>query len=574
MGDREQWVELKKGADFHRIAEKFGIDPVVARVIRNRDIIGDEAIDEYLNGGIERLKDPFLMKDMDQAVRILKEKIRSGKKIRVIGDYDIDGIMASYILKRGLTELGADADIRIPNRVLDGYGINENLIRVAHGDGIDTIITCDNGISACEQVRLAKTLGMTVVVTDHHEVTEIPEADAVVDPRRPDDLYPNKNLCGAAVAWKLILAMGGDPELDMLQYAAFATVGDIMELTGENRILVKEGLKRLRNTENPGLRALAEVCGISISSLSAYHIGFVLGPCLNASGRLDTAMRASALLEAPGEAAARPIAEELRSLNESRKNMTEYGVRDALKLIETDRLTEDRILVIFLPEAHESIAGIIAGRVRESTGRPAFVLTRTDDGVKGSGRSTEEYSMFEELVKVRDLLLKFGGHPMAAGLSLKEENIPELRARLNRNCTLTKEQLRPKIRVDMELPVHMLTEELIGQLGLLEPFGKGNEKPLFGQRHVFCEHPRMFGVRHNLLKTRVRTITSPIEKAPVGPGPRIGVTGAYVDAIAFRDVDELEKRIQDNPDLMIAYQPEINEYMGSRRIQIVITHFQ
>ncbi len=570
----EKWTVLAKRADFNGIAQKFHIDPVIARVIRNRDIVGDDAIEQYLHGGPECLLDPYGLKGMEKAVRILREKVDSGKKIRIIGDYDIDGIMSSYILKRGLTEMGANVDVKIPNRMTDGYGVNENMIRTAATDGVDTILTCDNGIAAIEPVRLAKSLGMTVIITDHHEVLEIPAADAVVDPKQEDDTYANKAICGAGVAWKLILAMGGDPDYDLMQYAAFATVGDIVDLTGENRIIVREGLKRLRHTDNLGIRALAEAQNLNLSALTAYHIGFVLGPCLNASGRLDTAMHASELLESSNEAMARKNAEELKSLNDSRKSMTEIGVEQAIAAIEENGYASDPVLVVYLPGVHESIAGIIAGRIRERYGHPTFVLTNAEDGVKGSGRSIEEYSMFDELVQVRDLLTKFGGHPMAAGLSLPRENVDEFRRRLNENCTLTEQDLVNKVRIDVPMPISYVTEDLIHQLSLLEPYGKANEKPVFAQRHVYFEHPRLFGAKHNLLKCRIRSMTQPGDSEPDRLGFQAAVEGPAYDAVCFRNAEALYRRILKNPDVSIVYEPQINDYMGRRRVQIVITHFQ
>lgn len=570
----EKWTVFAKKDDFVRTGQKFGIDPVIARIIRNRDIIGDEAIDEYLNGGLERLRDPFSLKDMDRAAAILKEKIALGKKIRIIGDYDIDGIMASYILKRGIDELGGNADIRVPNRISDGYGINESMIDEAARCGIDTILTCDNGIAALMPVKKAKELGLTVVITDHHEVLSVPEAEAVVDPKRPDDSSENKNLCGASVAWKLIRALGGDADYDLLQYAAFATIGDIMELTGENRIIVKEGIRRLRDTKNIGLRALAEECSVNINTLNTYHIGFLLGPCLNASGRLDTAERALKLLESDNEMTAKEHAAELRALNESRKAMTETGVREAEEAIIKEDLMRDHVLVVFLPDVHESIAGIIAGRIREKYNRPVFILTRGESCVKGSGRSIEAYSMFEELVRAGDLLLKYGGHPMAAGLSLEEENIEKLRKRLNENETLKEEDLVSKVRIDVPMPVSYVTEELIAQLELLEPFGKGNEKPVFADRNVFCEHTRIFGAKRNLLKTRIRSLAVPGDSDPERPGFQAALRGPEFDAISFRDPDVLAERISENPELQIVYEPQINEYMGQRRIQILIHHYR
>lgn len=570
----EKWVLMAKRADFNAIAAKFNIDPVVARVIRNRDIVGDDAIHEYLYGGLECIRDPFLLKDMDKAASIIREKIRAGAKIRVIGDYDIDGIMSSYILRRGLTELGADVDVRIPDRMTDGYGINERMVDEAHFDGIDTIVTCDNGIAAEGPAQLARSLGMTMVITDHHEVLSMPEADAVVDPKRPDDTSGYPHLCGASVAWKLVRALGGDRDYDLIQYAAFATIGDIVDLTGENRVIVKEGLKRLRKTDNRGLRALAEATTIDLSELSSWHIGFVLGPCLNASGRLSSAMRGLELLESPNDRAAQILAEELRELNETRKAMTEAGVRMAEETIAAEHMESDRVLVVFLGDIHESVAGIIAGRIRESYMRPTIILTRSKDMVKGSGRSTESYSMFEELAKVRDILVRFGGHPMAAGLSLYEENIDELRRRLNEACTLTEEDMVEKIRIDVPMPVSYVTEALVEQLSLLEPFGKGNEKPVFAEKHAYLEHPRIFGAAHRVLKARVRSMRRGGDADPERMGFQADLVGPQYDAVYFRDVDALGRRIEENPDISIVYDPEINNYMGQRRVQIVISHFQ
>ena len=554
----EKWVVTAKRADFNDIGRRFNIDPVIARCIRNRDIVGDEAIREYLYGDLTYLHDPMLLLNMDKAVRILRKKIADGARIRIIGDYDIDGIMSSYILKRGLTELGANVDVKIPNRVTDGYGINESLIREAYKDGTDTIVTCDNGISAGPQIKVAKELGMTVIVTDHHEVLSVPEAaDAVIDAKQEGDTYPYKEMCGAGVAWKLILAMGGDPGYDLLPYVAFATVGDIVDLTGENRILVKEGIARLHSVDNPGLRALARECRIELSKIDTYHIGFILGPCLNASGRLDTAMRACALLEERDEAEAGRLARELKDLNDSRKAMTEEGVALACDRVEAEGIVNDKVFVIFLPEVHESLAGIVAGRVRERYNHPVFVLTRGEEGVKGSGRSIESYPMFDALVGVSHLLTKFGGHPMAAGLSLPEENIGLLRRELNEQCTLTEEDFVEKVKIDVPMPVSYVTENLIEQLSLLEPFGKANPKPAFAEKGVVCAYPRIFGANKNVVKARILT--------PSGrPGP---------DLISFRDAEELKTAIDEKGTLSIVYYPQINDYMGIRTIQIAVTRF-
>ena len=571
---KEKWILMTKKADFYGIAERFGIDPVIARVIRNRDITGDEAIHEYLYGGLEKLKDPLVLKDMDRASELLKQKIEEKKKIRIIGDYDVDGIMSSFILKSGILEAGGDADIRIPNRVYDGYGLNCSMIESAKCDGVDTIVTCDNGVSAGEAVSLAKSYGMTVIVTDHHEVSQLPPADAVVDPKREDDFSDSGILCGASVAWKLVRAIGGDAQYELLQYAAFATVCDIVDLKGENRIIVREGLRRLRTSDNTGLQSLSEVCSVSLPAVNTYQLGFLLGPCLNASGRLDSAMKALSLLESRNQGTAMQIAEELKALNDSRKSMTEAGVNHAIEMIEAEGYTKDRVMVLFLPDLHESIAGIIAGRLREKYSRPVFVLTRAENAVKGSGRSIPRYSMYEELTKVSSLLVKFGGHPMAAGLSLCEENIPILRKQLNENTDLTGTDLIPEVKIDVPMPVSYVTESLIGQLELLEPCGKGNEKPLFAQKHVFCDHVRLLGARHQILKMRIRSLAVPGDADPDRPGFQPIPEGPEFDAISFRNVDDLAERIAASPELSIVYEPQINEYMGQRRIQILIHHYE
>ena len=540
----EKWYMSAKRADFQAISKKFGIDPVIARVMRNRGIVGDEAIRMYLYGDLSDLNDPFLFKDMDKAVKIIREKIRERQYIRVIGDYDIDGIMSSYILRRGLTELGGYVDIKIPDRVTDGYGINEKLIREAKADGVDTIITCDNGISAGRQIALGKELGMTMIVTDHHEVLELPEAcDCVIDAKQKDCPYPYKELCGAGVAWKLILALGGDPEYKMLPYAAFATVGDIVDLTGENRILVKEGLARMKDADSLGFRKLAAECGVDLRTMDAYHIGFVMGPCLNASGRLDTA-------------------HELKELNDSRKSLTEIGVEQAVAFVEESGMAKDKIFVIYQPELHESLAGIVAGRIRERYAHPVFVLTRGEEGIKGSGRSVEAYHMFEGLCGVKDLLTKFGEHPMAAGLTLPEENIEAFRNRLNEQCTLSDEEFCEKIVVDVPMPVGYVTEELVSELSLLAPFGKANEKPVFAEKNAVITSPRIVGRNRNVLKARV---TSSTESGYGVQGP--------VEMVSFHDTEALMERISRDPRMTIAYYPRINEYLGRKTLQIVVSHW-
>lgn len=570
----EKWMVLAKRADFNAIAQHFHIDPVIARVIRNRDIVGDEAIEQYLHGGLELLEDPYHLSGMEKAVRILRDKIDEKKKIRIIGDYDIDGIMASYILKRGLTRLGADVDIRIPDRVRDGYGINDDMVREASTDGVNTILTCDNGIAAVHQTDLAHMLGMTMIITDHHEVLEVPGADAVVDPSQPDDVYQNKNLCGAGVAWKLLKAMGADPDNELMPYVAFATVGDIVDLVGENRVIVKEGLKMLRKTDNLGLKALAEVQNVDLEKLSTYHIGFILGPCLNACGRLSTADRAVSLLEASSETMAKKQAEEIKALNDRRKEMTQEGVERAVAEIEKNGYARDRVMVVYVPSVHESVAGIIAGRIREKYGHPTFILTDGAECIKGSGRSIEAYSMFGELTKVRDCLLKYGGHPMAAGLSIAADRVDEFRERINEVCTLTDDDLVQRVRIDVPMPISYVNEELIQEIAMLEPFGKGNERPVFAQKHVYFEHPRLFGAEHNLLKCRVRSMILGGDAEPNRPGFQAMVEGPSFDAVCFKDAEKLYHRILKKPDLSIIYEPQINEYMGRRRVQIVIRRFQ
>ena len=570
----ENWVRLRKGADFQHISEKFHISPRVASLIRNRDVIGDDAIEKYLNGTIADLYDGMLMKDMDKAVAVLGEKIKENAKIRIIGDYDIDGIQSTYILLEGFRMLGADVDSDIPDRMKDGYGLNRNLIDRALEADVDTIITCDNGIAAAEEIAYAKSMGMTVVVTDHHEVpyTEIggerryilPEADAVVDPKQEDCTYPFKGLCGAAVAYKLVEAlmeaMGKDAEdADyLMENVAIATIGDVMDLVDENRIFVKQGLDMLKRTENLGLKALMECTGVNVDKLSPYHIGFVIGPCMNASGRLDTAKRALELLEAKKVAEADLLAGDLKALNESRRDMTDRVVDEAMAKVEQTDIRGDKVLVIYLPDCHESLAGLVAGRVRENYYRPGFVLTDSEDGVKGSGRSIESYSMYEELTGCGDLLTKFGGHPMAAGLSLDKENVEKFKRRLNDQCTLSEEELTEKVVIDMELPFAAITEHFIEELEYMEPFGKGNTKPVFAARGVVMQHVKIIGKNKNVAKATA-----------------IDAAGNRMEAICFHDAQEFAERCErDNGKMSITFYPGIKEFRGDRQIQIVITHYR
>lgn len=569
----ERWVVAMKKADFYGIGEKYHISPILARLIRNRDIIGDEDIDFYLNGTIADLYDGMLMRDMDRAVEILSEKIRDEKPIRVIGDYDIDGVNATYILQEGLSGLGADVDTDIPDRIRDGYGLNKMLIDRAIDDGIDTIITCDNGIAAAEEIEYGKKNGLTIIVTDHHEVPYVemngekeyilPQADAVVDPHRADCGYPFKGLCGAGVAYKLVEAlynvMQKDPEdMDyLMENVAIATVGDVMDLVGENRIFVKQGLEMLKRTQNQGLKALIECTGIDAQRLNTYHIGFVLGPCINAGGRLDTAKRALELLNVRTRRDAVMLAEDLKALNDSRKEMTERGVAEAVHQIETTSLKEDRVLVVYLPDCHESIAGIIAGRIKERYYRPVFVLTKADEGVKGSGRSIESYDMFAQMCRCRELFTKFGGHKLAAGLSLEEGNVQRFRETINALCDLTEQDMQMKVSIDMQLPFPYITEQLIGELELLEPFGKGNQKPLFAEKNLRVISPRIIGKNRNVLKCRLED-----------------ADGNQMEAVYFGDVEDCLKAMEEKPVMSFTYHPSVNEYMGRRSLQVTIVNYQ
>ncbi len=569
----EKWFLTMKKADFNGIAGKYHISPILARLIRNRDVVEDGEIDRYLNGTLAELYDGMQMKDMDRAVEILMEKIREGVPIRVIGDYDIDGVNATYILQEGLSKLGAKVDTDIPDRIRDGFGLNKMLVDKALEDGIDTIITCDNGIAAFDEISYGKEQGLTVIVTDHHEIPylendgarqyQMPPADAVVDPHRPDCEYPFKGLCGAAVAYKLVEALYQMMEEDkgkisrLMENVAIATVGDVMDLCGENRIFVKQGLEMLKSTQNAGLKALIECTGVPVERLNAYHIGFVLGPCINASGRLDTAKRALALLNAKDAGEASRLAGDLKALNDSRKDMTEKGVEQAVEMIESTSLKEDKVLVLYLPDCHESIAGIIAGRIRERYYRPVFVLTSAEDGVKGSGRSIESYHMFEEMSRCRELFTKFGGHKLAAGLSLKVENVEPFRKTINELTNLREEDLVEKVSIDMQLPLAYLSESLIQELELLEPFGKGNQKPLFVEKNLRVISPRIVGRNQNVLKFQVED-----------------TRGLRMDAVYFGDVRACMEYMRHKKQMAFTYYPSVNEYMGRRSVQITVVHYR
>ena len=573
----EKWFVAMKKADFNGIAEKYQISPIIARLMRNRDVIGDEAIDFYLNGTVEDLYDGLLMKDMDRAVDILKEKIEEGKKIRVIGDYDIDGVNATYILQQGLAGLGADVDTDIPDRIKDGYGLNQMLIDRALEDDVDTIITCDNGIAAMSEIAYGKENGMTIVVTDHHEVPYLeengekkyllPPADAVVDPHRADCEYPFKGLCGAAVAYKLVEVLyrvSGKSEQEvehlqerLMENVAIATIGDVMDLVGENRVFVKKGLELLKTTKNEGLHALMQCTGVDTANLNTYHIGFVIGPCINAGGRLDTAKRALELLNASNRREAVTLAADLKELNDSRKEMTEEGVEEAVRQIESSSWKDDQVLVVYLPECHESIAGIIAGRIKERYYRPTFVLTKGETGVKGSGRSIEAYDMFAEMSRCRELFTKFGGHKLAAGLSLEEEKVEVFRKRINELADLTEEDLQMKVSIDMRLPFPYINEELIHELKILEPFGKGNGKPLFAESKLRVIRPRIFGKNRNVLKCRLED-----------------QQGNQMEAVYFGEVEDCLRQMEKKQIMSFTYYPSINEYMGRRTIQLTIVNYQ
>lgn len=584
----EKWFVINKGADFAGIAKRFGISPVTARLIRNREVMGDEAIARYLKGGIGELYDPHLLLDSDRLTDILVQKISEQKKIRVIGDYDIDGVMSTYILYKGITRCGGSVDFQIPDRMKDGYGINDHLIEQADEAGIDTIITCDNGIAAIGEIAHAKSLGMTVLVTDHHEIPyteergerhyKRSEADAIVNPKQMECTYPYKNLCGAAVAWKVIQILyekcdiAVEESYDFLENVAFATVGDVMDLTDENRILVREGLKRIHTTMNPGMRALILQNKLEPEQISSYHFGFVLGPCINASGRLETAKIALNLFLQEDVKKASEIAAELVDLNAQRKDMTAEGVELAMQQVEEGN-TGEKVLVVYLPDVHESLAGIIAGRIREACHKPTFVLTKSEDGVKGSGRSIEAYSMYEELCKCQELFTKFGGHPMAAGLSLPEANVEIFREKINACCGLTEEDFIPKIKIDIPMPVDYPDIPLVNELLLLEPFGKANVKPQFADKNLGIDRAVVVGKNQNVLKLTLKT-----------------ERGKSISAVYFGDVEEFreyygrkygENEVQqaflgrtNEIRMSVVYYPEINRYQGNESIQIVIKNYQ
>lgn len=568
---RTQWLIQAKKADFNAIGAAFGISPVTARLIRNRDVVGMDAVYQYLNGTVEDLYEPMLLPDMGRCLEVLQRKIEEKKRIRIVGDYDIDGICSTYLLYRALTRAGAMADYEIPDRIRDGYGINESIIRAAAADGIDTILTCDNGIAALDQARLAGELGMTMLITDHHDIRKdeeendlLPQAAAVVNPKRQDSRYPYPEICGAMVAYKLVLGLYrifGIPEkewLDMMEFAAIATVGDVMKLQDENRIVVKEGLRRIGCTRNLGLRKLIEKNNLDPDRITAYQIGFVIGPCLNASGRLETAKLALSMLLSEDEAEAESMADHLKELNDVRKDMTAKGVEEASSLVESS-FADDWVLVVYLPDCHESLAGIVAGRLRERYHKPSIVLTPGEEAVKGSGRSIEGYHMFQALTEADDLLLKYGGHPMAAGLSLPEENIEAFRRRLNERArqTMTEKDFVEKIWIDVAMPFEYISEPFIRELALLEPFGQGNERPQFAQRRLKLRSARVAGKNRNVVMLSLAS-----------------ESGCVMEARWFGEGDRFMEEMGTSRVMDVVYYPEINVYNGRKSIQMVIRHYR
>ena len=585
----EKWIEIRKGGYFMEMAKKYGIDPLIARIIRNRDIIDEKEITEYLYGGKEALHNPHLLKDVDKAAGIIAEGIAEKKAMRIIGDYDIDGVNATYILLDGIRRCGGNVDAAIPDRMKDGYGINEHLIEQALSDGKELLITCDNGIAAINEINFAKEKGMTVVVTDHHEIpyhnTEQGKeflrsnADAIVNPKQADCPYPCKGICGAVVAWKLVQVLYERMDIPVeeadifIENAGFATVGDVMDLTGENRILVKLGLKALEHTKNPGMKALIAKNKLSDKPLSAYHIGFVLGPCINASGRLDTAKRSLELLLERDEVKASALAGELVELNESRKYMTQQETQKALEQIEKEGREKDKVLVVYLPECHESLAGIIAGRIREAYQRPVFVLTRGEEGVKGSGRSIEAYSMFDKMTEVAELFTKYGGHPMAAGLSMREEDIDKLREQLNQKAELSEEDMAEVVRLDAVLPMSYFTVDTIRQLSVLEPCGKSNTKPVFADRNIKVTRASIVGVNRNVLKLHLLD-----SKGNPVAGVYFGEVEKFLTFLSEKfgseEVDAAMHGKENSIQFAAVYEPAVDTYSGRESVQAIIRRFR
>ncbi|NMB07808.1 MAG: single-stranded-DNA-specific exonuclease RecJ [Tissierellia bacterium] len=587
----EKWFVKNIKADLDLLSKQIGVNKLLCKLMVNRKLKGLNQMDSFINPSLDKLHNPFLMADMDLGVKIILNSINNNEKIRISGDYDQDGNSAILTLYNGLSKINANVDYVIPHRIKDGYGINERIVREAKEDNVDLIITCDNGIAAFEPIKLAKELGIKVIVTDHHDLSYIeangekkyllPEADAVINPKRWDCKYPFDELCGAGVAFKLIQGIYMEKNIDMeeayklLEFVAMGTVCDVVDLIDENRIIVKEGLERINNTTNIGLKALIKATGLENKTINTYSLGFILGPCINASGRLDNAEIAVELFLTKDYNKAEIYANKLHSLNEERKHMTENGFNKVVDKIQRSNIKEDHVLVVYEPSVHESIAGIIAGRVKDRYYRPTFVLTKSKDEnkIKGSGRSIEEYNMFEEVTKTKDLLLAFGGHPMAAGLSLSIDNLEDFRKRLNEESRLTKDDLVPKVYMDMHLPLDYISFSLVEDLKLLEPYGKGNPRPLFGEKNIKIKKAFLLGNNQNVLKLILFT-----------------KSGRTIDGIYFGDIDEFERRIsnkfgieeldklykgvENKIQLDIVYTPNINEYMGKRSLQVYIQNYR
>ena len=584
-----KWVEVRKAGNFEEIGRRNHISPVLARLLRNRGIEEDAQIRSYLYGGLEELHDPGELKDMDLACGILAEAIGEGRKIRVIGDYDVDGVCASAILVRGLREAGADADAVIPHRVRDGYGMNMDMIENAHADGVDVLLTCDNGISAAAEVAQAAAYGMTVIVTDHHEVPyedtpegrryKVPEADAVVDPKQPDCSYPFTGICGAMIAYKLILflykevlqkATDAQLEEELLQLAAFATIEDIMDLQDENRPLVKRGLELLNSRPVRGIRELIAVLGLEDKKIGAYHVGFILGPCINASGRMDTAEKALRLLLTGEQEEAMRIAGELQVLNEERKSLTERATEEAIAKIEAE-YAQDKVYVVYLPDCHESIAGIVAGRVKERFGHPTLIVTDAEDGLKGSARSITAYHMYEGLTEVADIFTRFGGHAQAAGFSLPKEKLEELRRRLNENCRLEEKDFGEVLRIDLLLPLQYADHALLRELAMLEPTGQGNRRPLFGRAGLTLMRLDFFGAEDIVCKMTVRDQERSFEMTMFRRSNEI--REAITEKYGAQILQQLRGRGAAVP-LMVVYTIKEDTYHGGNAVQLIVEDYK
>ena len=585
----EKWIGINKRADFKGIGQKFNIDQVTARIIRNRDVIEEKDIEKFLNGGLEDLYDPHLLKDADKLVDLLSQMIKEKKHIRIIGDYDIDGVMSTYILNKALLRCGADVSVVIPDRIADGYGLNMHLIEKAHEDGVDTIITCDNGIAAIDEIKRAKELGMSVLVTDHHAIPyenvdgecvyKKSEADAVVNPHQIDCQYPYKEICGATVAWKVVLVLYEKNDIpvaeayDFLENVAFATVGDIMPLSDENRIIVKEGLKRIHRTSNIGMNALINQCGLEKGNIDSYHFGFVLGPCINASGRLDLAIRALKLLMIEDVAEANRIAGELVILNDERKQMTLDGVEKAVHIYDSQGYENDSVIVIYLEDTHESVAGIIAGRIKELYHKPTFILTDGERSLKGSGRSIEAFSMYDEMVKCADLFEHFGGHPMAAGLSIVRDNLDEFRRRINANANLTQDDFVEKVKIDVPMPMYYPTLELAREFELLAPYGNGNPRPLFMDKCVKIARMWVVGKNQNVLKLSIRTSAGTIAE-----GIYFGDISGFMEYVSGKfgaqQLENAKNGRDNNIELAMVYSLKINIFRDIENLQFEIRYYK